>query len=139
MIGLLVVTHGRVAEELLAATRRIVSRPVNIAALAIDWDQDVDEARARIGSEIEGLDQGRGVIIATDMFGGTPTNIALTFYEPGRIEIVTGVNLPMVIKFTNLAAEETIAEAAQQIASRGRNAIGVAGEILSKPAGGGGS
>lgn len=131
MIGLLVVTHGAVARELVDAARRIVQSPGNIAAVAIDWDQEVDAVRAAIDEAIRGLDQGEGVILATDMFGGTPTNIALTFLEPGRIEVVTGVNLPMVIKYTNLEAGVSVREAATLLASRGRSAISVAGEILS--------
>ncbi|NJN63693.1 MAG: PTS fructose transporter subunit IIA [Acidobacteria bacterium] len=131
MIGLLVVTHGAVARELVDAARRIVQSPGNIAAVAIDWDQEVDAVRAAIDEAIRGLDQGEGVILATDMFGGTPTNIALTFLEPGRIEVVTGVNLPMVIKYTNLETGVSVREAATLLASRGRSAISVAGEILS--------
>ena len=132
MIGLLVITHGGVAEQLVDAACRIVKDPGPIAGLALDWDQDVEELRSRIESTLAELDQGEGVILATDMFGGTPTNIALTFLDPGRVEVVTGVNLPMVIKFTNLPADIDVREAAESIARRGRSAISVAGEILAR-------
>ncbi|HNX20418.1 MAG TPA: PTS fructose transporter subunit IIA [Acidobacteriota bacterium] len=130
MIGLLVVTHGGLAAELVAAARRIVAQPGAIAGLAIDWDSDVGDSRRKIQESLEALDQGDGVIIATDMFGGTPTNVALTFLEPGKVEVVTGVNLPMVIKFTNLREQKDLAETARMLAARGRGAITVAGEIL---------
>ncbi len=130
MIGFLVVTHGGLAAELVAAARRIVAQPGPIAGLSIDWDSDVAESRERILEALRSLDQGDGVIIATDMFGGTPTNVALTFLEPGKVEVVTGVNLPMVIKFTNLRERGDLAETARMLAARGRSSITVAGEIL---------
>ena len=132
MIGLLVVTHGAVAEELVRAAQRIVKNTGPIAALALDWDQDVEEVRQQIETKVAELEEGEGVILATDMFGGTPTNIALTFLDPGKTEVVTGVNLPMVIKFTNLPRDVDVREAAETIAERGRSAISVAGEILSR-------
>jgi len=130
MIGLLVVTHGGLAAELVEAARRIVAQPGPIAALSIDWDSDVDSSRQRILEALSSLDQGDGVILATDMFGGTPTNVALTFLEPGKVEVVTGVNLPMVIKFTNMREQNDLAEMARTLAARGRSSITVAGEIL---------
>lgn len=131
MIGLLVVTHGRLAAELVEAAKKIVSQPGPIAALSIDWDSDVGESRQRIEDAVNSLDRGDGVIILTDMFGGTPTNVALTFFEPGKVEVVTGVNLPMVIKFTNLREQADLAETAHMLAERGKHSIRVAGEILS--------
>ena len=130
MIGLLVVSHGRLAGELVDAARRIVRRELPMAGISIEWDQDVDAAREQIAAALAELDRGDGVIVATDMFGGTPTNLALSFLAPGRVEVVTGVNLPMLIKYTNLGADVGLAEAARLVASRGREAIGVAGEIL---------
>jgi len=130
MIGLLVVTHGSLATELVEATRRIVPRELPMCGISIEWDQDVDVARKEIAAALERLDDGDGVVVATDMFGGTPTNLALTFLAPGRVEIVTGVNLPMLVKFTNLDPECTLAQAARVMAERGRAAISVAGEIL---------
>lgn len=130
MIGLLLLTHGGVAEELVSAAKKIVKDPGNLSAISIEWDQGVEEARARVSTAILELDQGQGVIVATDMFGGTPTNIALTFLERGRVEVVTGINLPMVIKFTNLPHDVDLATAARTLADRGRTSISVAGVIL---------
>lgn len=130
MIGLLLLTHGGVAEELVSAAKKIVKDPGNLSAIAIEWDQGVEEARTRVSTAILELDQGQGVIVATDMFGGTPTNIALTFLERGRVEVVTGINLPMVIKFTNLPHDVDLSTAARTLADRGRASISVAGVIL---------
>ena len=100
MIGILVVTHGKLATELVNAAKMIVGELENVQAISIGWNDDVNEARERIRSAIKKIDFGHGVLILTDMFGGTPTNISLTFLEKGRTEIITGVNLPMIIKLT---------------------------------------
>lgn len=130
MRGLLVVTHGKFAEELVRAATRIVGELEGVQAIAIDWDDDVDRAREMIEEGIRKLDSDDGVLILTDMFGGTPTNIALSLMEPGRVEIVTGVNLPMLIKFTNLRSRLELHESAARIAEQGRSSIHVATEIL---------
>ena len=130
MIGILVVTHGNVAAELAAAGRTIVAKESPLVALALDWDDDVTEARARIADAIAAVDQGAGVLILTDMFGGTPTNLAMTFYAPGKVEVVTGVNLPMLVKALTLKEDAALAEAAQLLAEKGRSAISVAGSLL---------
>jgi len=131
MIGLLVVTHGNLARELVAAARRIVGDVDRLEAVSIDWDLDVERARAAVGEAVARLDAGAGVVILTDMFGGTPSNIALSLLDPGKIEVVSGVNLPMVIKFTNLREELPPAQVAARIAAQGRHAIHVASEVLS--------
>ena len=130
MIGILVVTHGNVAAELAAAGRKIVARESSLVALALDWDDDVTDARKRIAETIAAIDQGSGVLILTDMFGGTPTNLAMTFYAPGKVEVVTGVNLPMLVKALTLREDAALAEAAQLLAEKGRSAISVAGSLL---------
>jgi PTS system mannose-specific IIA component len=135
MRGLLVVTHGRFAEELVAAAARIVGNLEGVEAVAIDWDDDVDRAREMVEQGIRNLDKGDGVLILTDMFGGTPTNIALSLLEPGRVEIVTGVNLPMLIKFTNIRGRLELHESAARIAEQGRSSIHVATTILERRAG----
>lgn len=132
MIGMLVVTHGGVARELVEAAQRIVPGCRNLAGVALAWDQSVDEVRNMIEAKVSELDEGEGVLIATDMFGGTPTNIALAFLDPGRVEVLTGVNLPMVVKFTNLPEGLGLADAAAEVAERGRGAIRVASEILAR-------
>ncbi len=131
MIGLLVVTHGALAAELVDAAQRIVREPGPMAAIALDWDDDPNEGQTRIQQAIAKLGVDGGVIIATDMLGGTPANVAMTFLEEGKVEVVTGVNLPMVIKFSNLRGEQGLGEAARLLASKGRSHITVAGEILS--------
>ena len=130
MIGLLVVTHGGLASELVEAALRIVQQDAPIQALALDWDSDIAEGCRRIERALTELDQGDGIIIATDMLGGTPANVAMTFLEPGRVEVVTGVNLPMVIKFSNLRGATDLVEVASLLAEKGRSHITVASEIL---------
>jgi len=130
MLGLLVVTHGRVAEELVASTRTIVGDVEGLEAVSIDWNDDVDEANRRIGEARRRVDAGQGVLLLTDMFGGTPTNLALSLLEPGKLEIVTGVNLPMLIKFANLREERSLLETADAIAKEARQAVQVASRLL---------
>ncbi|RMG44818.1 MAG: PTS sugar transporter subunit IIA [Acidobacteria bacterium] len=130
VIGLLAVTHGGLADELVAAARRIVRDPAPMMSVSLAWDDDVKEASRRIERAIGELDEGQGVIVVTDMLGGTPANVAMAFLEPGRVEVVTGVNLPMLIKFNNLPPGVGLAEAARLIAEKGRSHITVAGEIL---------
>ena len=132
MIGLLVVTHGRLAEELVASARAIVGDVPGLEAVSIDWNQDADEAARRIGEARRRVEKGRGVLVLTDMFGGTPTNLALSLLEPGRLEIVTGVNLPMLIKFANLREERDLTATAEAIAEEARQTIRVASHLLSK-------
>ena len=130
MLGLLVVSHGSFAEELVNATRKIIEDAEALEAVSMGWNDDVEEASARIEEAVGRVDRGAGVLVLTDMFGGTPTNVALSLLEAGKVEIVTGVNLPMLIKFTNLRTEMTLKEAAVEIASQGREAIHVASELL---------
>lgn len=132
MLGLLVVTHGRVAEELVASARTIVGDVEGLEAVSIDWNDDVDEATRRIGEARRRVDTGQGVLLLTDMFGGTPTNLALSLLEPGKLEIVTGVNLPMLIKFTNLREERSLLETADAIAEEARQAVRVASRLLQR-------
>lgn len=132
MLGLLVVTHGRLAEELVTSARTIVRDVDGLEAVSIDWNDDVEEARRRIEEARLRVDSGQGVLLLTDMFGGTPTNLALSIMEPGKLEIVTGVNLPMLIKFANLREELSLLETAQAIAQEARQAIQVASQLLQK-------
>ncbi len=130
MPGLLVVTHGKVAEELVKAAKTIVGPLDVLEAISIGWDDDVSAARERIQEAVKRVGRGSGALILTDMFGGTPTNIALSLLEPGKVEVITGVNLPMLIKFTNLRDEISFPEIARPIAEQGRRAIHVASELL---------
>ena len=133
MIALLVVTHGQLAEELVRAAKRIVGPSARLNALSLGWDDEVSEARRRIEEAVAGLDEGDGVLVLTDMFGGTPTNLASTFLRSGRMEIVTGVNLPMLIKFTNLRDVTGLREVAARLSKQGRDSIQVASDFLSRP------
>ena len=133
MPGLLVVSHGTLAGELVDAVRRIVADVEALEAVSIGWDVDMEEAGRRIQEAIARVDRDAGVLVLTDMFGGTPSNLALSLLEPGRIEVVTGVNLPMLIKCVNLREEAELSEVARRVAEQGRQAIQVASELLAKP------
>ncbi|ANM28818.1 hypothetical protein ABI59_03150 [Acidobacteria bacterium Mor1] len=132
MLGLIVVTHGGVAEELVKAAKKILGEVESLEAVSIDWDDDVSDATTRVEKAIKQVDQGEGVLVLTDMFGGTPTNLSLALLEPGRVDIVTGVNLPMLIKFTNHRDQYALTDAAGHIAEQGRQAIHVASELLER-------
>ena len=131
MIGGLIVTHGRLAIELLNAAEAIVGDVQNVAAVSIGWHDDVDIASSMVEKAIKRVDTGSGVLVLTDMFGGTPTNIASTFLEDGAIEVVTGVNLPMLIKLIQLEADADLASAAKLVRENGQDNIYIASELLS--------
>jgi len=129
MIGIVVVTHGALAGELVNAARQIVGEIPAIAAVSIGWTDDMGMARVAIERALAEVGGG-GVLVLTDMFGGTPTNVSLPFLSP-EVEIVTGVNLPMLIKLTTLR-EGDLVEVARVIREQGKGAIYVASEILEK-------
>ena len=133
MIPVLVLTHGNLATELLAAAREIDSQLAEgTSALALPWDIDSDEATKRLRKAIRELDRGDGVIILTDMFGGTATNIALPLMEAGKTEVVTGVNLPMLVKIGSLWLQEELSphDFALRLRDAGQKSIRVASEFL---------
>ncbi|HXG59385.1 MAG TPA: PTS sugar transporter subunit IIA [Thermoanaerobaculia bacterium] len=135
MIGALIVTHGNLAHELLNAAEKIESNISGIEAVPLEWNESVDTAREKIRLALERLGPDRGVIIFTDMFGGTPSNISLSFLEEGRVEIVTGVNLPMIVKFASLQAGATdVSALAHVISEKGSKSIRVASDLLTQPA-----
>jgi PTS system mannose-specific IIA component len=129
MIGIVVVSHGQVAVELVNAARTIVGEIPGIVAVSIGWSDDVMVAREAIEKAIAEVGGG-DVLVLTDMFGGTPTNVSLPFLSP-RVEIVTGVNLPMLIKLTSLREGELL-EVARVVRDQGKGAIYVASEVLEK-------
>lgn len=133
-VGGVIVSHGQVANELLAAAETIIGPVKHITAVSIGWHDDVEVATAEIERAVERVSEGRGVLLLTDMFGGTPTNIASMFLREGESEVVTGVNLPMVIKLASQQGGETLAEIARLVRDQGRQGIYLAGEML---AGGG--
>jgi PTS system mannose-specific IIA component len=128
-----IVTHGQLATELLAAAEMIIGPVSQVAAISIGWHDDVDKARAEIERAISRVSEGRGVLILTDMFGGTPTNIASMFFAEGEVEVVTGVNLPMVIKLASQTDAEPLAVVAGRVRDQGQQAIHLAGELLAAP------
>ena len=130
MIGGLIVTHGRLATELLNAAEAILGDVQNIAAVSIGWHDDVNLASSMIEKAIKRADSGSGVLVLTDMFGGTPTNIASTFLDGGVVEVVTGVNLPMLIKLIQLEADVDLAAAAALVRENGQNNIYIASDLL---------
>ena len=131
LIGALIVTHGRLAFELLNAAQRIEANTTGIEAVPLEWNDSVDEAREKIRQALERIGPDRGVIIFTDMFGGTPSNISLSFLEKGRVEIVTGVNLPMIVKFATVKQEaKDVATLAHVISEKGSKAIRVCSDLL---------
>ena len=130
MIGIVVVTHGQLAVELLNAAEMIVGDLPRFTAVSIGWHQNTDDAREDIEQAIAGVQQGDGVLIVTDMFGGTPANLAMTFLTQEHVEVVTGVNLPMLIKLAGLTAHASLLESAREIREHGRHAIWVASDLL---------
>jgi mannose PTS system EIIA component len=135
MIGLLIVTHGRLAEELKAAALTIQPDIQQIVAVALDWSQVGDDASRRIAEGLQEADRGDGAVILTDMFGGTPTNLSLPFLKRDRVEIVTGVNLPMLLKCAALQKSgKPVVEIAHVAKDRGQRSIYVASDLLADEA-----
>lgn len=131
MIGALIVTHGNLAHELLNAAKQIEADVAGIEAVPLDWNDTVDQAREKIAAGLAHIGHDRAVIIFTDMFGGTPSNISLQFLEQGRIEVVTGVNLPMIVKFAMVKEEaKDVSTLAHVISEKGSKAIRVASDLL---------
>src|SRR5262252_4188703 len=130
MIGGLIVTHGRLAIELLNAAEMIVGEIHDITAVSLGWHDDVGMATAMIEKALERVKRPDGVLILTDMFGGTPTNIASTFLGQDKVEVVTGVNLPMLIKFAQIGEGQTLAAAAKAIREQGQSSIYIASQLL---------
>ena len=128
-----VVTHGNLAGELLAAAEMIVGPISFITAVSIGWHDDVDAARDEVQRAITRVSEGAGVLLLTDMFGGTPTNIASMFLDDGNIEVVTGVNLPMIIKLFNQTPSGSLVETARRVCDLGRQGIYLAGDLLAPP------
>jgi PTS system mannose-specific IIA component len=130
MIGVVVVTHGQLATELLNAAETIVGDLPRFAAVSIGWHDDTGDARAEIEQAIARVEEGAGVLILSDMFGGTASNLAMSFLSQGNVEVITGVNLPMLIKLANLPEQSDLLSAARDMREHGRNAIWVASDLL---------
>ena len=127
---MVVVTHGQLATELVNAAEMIVGDLPQFTAVSIGWHDDVSDARQEIEQAIERVRGDAGVLLLTDMFGGTPSNVGMTFLEKDSVEVITGVNLPMVIKLANLRGAADLLEVARQMREEGRHAIWVASDFL---------
>ncbi|HDT13117.1 MAG TPA: hypothetical protein ENO03_02045 [Candidatus Aminicenantes bacterium] len=130
MIGGIIVCHGRMAEELLNALSIILGEAPNIEAISIGWYDDVEDSKKRINQSLKRVDQKSGVVIFTDMFGGTPSNLSFSFYKENSVEIVTGVNLPMLIKFVSLQRANKLRDVARKSVDQGKKNIHLVSALL---------
>jgi len=132
MIGVLITAHGNLGGELVKAVELIKGNLKGLFHLSMDQTKGVEELKKEIASAIKKLDQGQGVLILTDLFGGTPSNIALSFLKPGKVEVVTGVNLPMLLKLSEMREGSSLHDYAVHIRDYGMKNIYLASEILNK-------
>lgn len=130
MIGVVVVTHGQLATELVNATEMIVGETPQFAAVSIGWHDEVNDAREEVRQAVERVAGDAGVLILTDMFGGTPSNLGITLLEPYKVEVITGVNLPMLIKLAGLRSSADLLAVAREVREAGRTAIRVASDLM---------
>ena len=131
MIGLVLVTHGRLAEEFVAALEHVVGPQEDIRAICIGPDDDMEQRRQDILDGARAVDTGEGVVVLTDMFGGTPSNLAISIMDKARVEVVAGLNLPMLIKLASVRETEPMAEAVAAAQEAGKKYINVASSLLS--------
>jgi PTS system mannose-specific IIA component len=130
MIGMVLVTHGRLAAEFVAALEHIVGPQQAIAAICIGPDDDMEQRRREILESVARVENGDGVVLLTDMFGGTPSNLAISVLDRAKVEVIAGVNLPMLIKLARIRGEERLADAVAQAQEAGRKYINVASQLL---------
>ena len=131
-VGVVVVTHGHLAVEFVNAAEAIVGDLTGIEAVSIGWHDDVEQARQEIGQAIGRVATPLGTLVLTDMFGGTPSNLAVTFLVPDRVEVLTGVNLPMLLKVATLQRAENLRDVARTVREHGQGAVWMASELLEK-------
>jgi PTS system mannose-specific IIA component len=132
MIGIVVVSHGKLAKELVSATEHVVGQQERFRSISIEVEDDIEARREQIRETARACDSGKGVIIVTDMFGGTPSNLAMSIMSSADVEVISGVNLPMLIKLAEVRADLTMKEAASIAADAGRKYINIASELLAK-------
>ena len=130
MIGMVLVTHGRLAEEFIAATEHVMGPQKAIRAISIGPDDDVEQRRGEIIKAVEDVDSGAGVILLTDMFGGTPSNLAISLLDRSNVEVIAGMNLPMLIKLAKVRERDSLGDAVAQAQESGRKYINVASTLL---------
>jgi len=132
MIGMVLVTHGRLANELVAALEHVVGPQANVAAVCIGPDDDMEQRRLDILESVAKVDDGSGVVLLTDMFGGTPSNLAISIMDKAKVEVIAGVNLPMLIKLASVRNHEALAVAVASAQEAGRKYINVASRLLTQ-------
>lgn len=130
MIGLVLVTHGRLAEEFIQALEHVVGKQTHLEAISIGPDDRMDVRRADIAASIARVDTGEGTMVLTDMFGGTPSNLAISLLEEGRVEVVAGLNLPMLVKLARVRKDCNLHKAAAAAQDAGRKYINIASQVL---------
>lgn len=130
MIGGIIVSHGKLAEEILNALTIILGEAPNIEAISIGWYNDVEDSKKKISQSLKRVNQKNGVVIFTDMFGGTPSNLSFSFLKNNQVEIITGVNLPMLIKFVSLQRSNNLKEVAKKVIEQGKKNIHLASALL---------
>ena len=135
MIGMVLVTHGRLAAEFIAALEHVVGPQTHIAAVCIGPEDDMEQRRADILDSVRTVDSGEGVVLLTDMFGGTPSNLAISVMDRAKIEVIAGINLPMLIKLASLRQSEPLADAVRGAQEAGRKYINVASQLLADAGG----
>jgi PTS system mannose-specific IIA component len=135
MIGMVLVTHGRLAAEFIDALEHILGPQKNVAAICIGPDDDMEQRREDILGAVADVDDGDGVVVLTDMFGGTPSNLAISIMKEAKVEVIAGVNLPMLIKLSDMRDGHSMAEAVEQAQESGRKYINVASSLLGEKGG----
>lgn len=131
MIGLVLVTHGRLADEFRSALEHVVGPQTYLETICIGPDDDMEQRRRDIIAAVDRVEQGKGVVLLTDMFGGTPSNLAISVMDHGTIEVIAGVNLPMLIKLASVRSDKPLADAVTDARDAGRKYISVASQVLS--------
>ena len=134
MIGIILVTHGHLAEEFVAAMEHVVGKQEDVATICIGPNDDMEQRRSDIADAIARVDSGKGAIMLTDLFGGTPSNLAISLLKPGETEVIAGINLPMLIRLAGARKDMELAAAAHAARDAGRNYITVASEFLGQHA-----
>lgn len=132
MIGVVLVTHGRLADEFVAALVHVVGPQEQIATVCIEADDDMEQRRADILASVADVDGGDGVVVLTDMFGGTPSNLAISIMDKASVEVIAGVNLPMLIRLAGVRDEQPLASAASSAQEAGRKYINIASQLLAQ-------
>jgi len=132
MIGMVLVTHGRLAVEFIAALEHVVGDQDNIAAVCIGPDDDMEQRRMEILESVARVDTGKGVVLLTDMFGGTPSNLAISIMDQAKVEVIAGINLPMLIKLVQVRGTETMVQAVTHAREAGQKYINVASSLLAE-------